>query len=526
MKRSAHNNNFCSSITRCTTVVGITMNKEIKMKPTNNTDMAVLVPKRNGSTTTAESTILRGSNTHQVESPHNERYQHSNKNNYKEEHHASSYGNADNKQKSEGQQEEHADEEDKKSDGDVAQNHDDDGCLLPPHVITSNKRRKMTMNNSQTNASSTTTTGKASRTETAPPFVISGAPPDPFRNTSNTSATNSTAGTQQEEQQINDKNNRNGNRNGSSIGNDNISISNNNKDTAAPASHDYQHYLRYLNHSIIKQSNNLSAKNNENEEYDPPGIKPHSAPTSTMGIDVINFEQEGTREDMYTKQSELKRCREKKRRQNISVAIEKLANTLTKVDPSNLIWHNNKVYFDGHTSFPSSGRERARYGGASFLKNQPLNRTEIINHTIRLVEKFALENEKGKLAVCQLQYRLSRNDSRMSSTRRGAMGDCLLSSRAISYQGLNDELMSNLLLPHHQYNHVSLFLTIHKNIFSHFCSSSFVLNRCMNFKKKHPARTDTNCRDDSLLNNSCWIIRMRVSYVCWLLTFVCNIRRY
>jgi hypothetical protein len=323
------------------------------------------------------------------------------------------------------QSEEH--QERQHDDEDHVHNHDRDALLVVPtrqqhqdqqqQNIVNSKARKI-IENSQTNASTTTSINEAARVETTPSFLMSVPPAAP---------SNSTAGTQQQE----------------------LEQDKSNKPPYCPSS---------LCSNSIK-STSVSANNDEALDSSKPPA--HSAPTSSTmeeEVEIFNIEKDDDGENDYKKQSERKRCREKKRRQSISAAIEKLASTLVKVDPSNLIWHNNQVYF-GDTAFAGSSK-RARYGGASSIKNQPLNRTEIINHTVHVVEKLAVENEETKLKMLQLQYALTRsNDTRMSpTTSMRGVGNLLSSVANFSSQRLNDESMSNLLRPQqHHNNNVSLF---------------------------------------------------------------------
>ncbi len=117
-------------------------------------------------------------------------------------------------------------------------------------------------------------------------------------------------------------------------------------------------------------------------------------------------------EDNYMKQAERKRSREKKRRQDISDAMEKLTEVLLKVDSSNLVQYNNQVYF-GNWSRTS---ESSNHGYPPYIgvpgtipvrHKNPLNRTEIINHTTHMIRKLARQNEEYKLMKLQLEYNLS-----------------------------------------------------------------------------------------------------------------------
>ena len=128
---------------------------------------------------------------------------------------------------------------------------------------------------------------------------------------------------------------------------------------------------------------------------------------TTMTSSTSEIEEGTNKVDLYQEQSERKRCREKKRRQDISAAIERLTATLVKIDPQNLVSHNKQVYFGEDSIIPNSKR---RFNGGSLLsnqQNQPLNRTEIINHTIHVVDRLAREREEMNLKIFQLQHHLN-----------------------------------------------------------------------------------------------------------------------
>mmetsp|Transcript_18246 Transcript_18246/g.21105 ORF Transcript_18246/g.21105 Transcript_18246/m.21105 type:complete len:390 (+) Transcript_18246:98-1267(+) len=93
-------------------------------------------------------------------------------------------------------------------------------------------------------------------------------------------------------------------------------------------------------------------------------------------------------------QSERKRFREKKRRSDITQAIDGLTKILLKVEPSNLIQQNNLVY--------STTASKGRANRASGNSQQPLNRTEIINHAAAVLNKLNKENEERKMQIIRL----------------------------------------------------------------------------------------------------------------------------
>jgi hypothetical protein len=332
----------------------------------------------------------------------------------------------------------------------------DHTLCVPPHQqqlqqhITS-KTRKIMIEDSQKNACSATSICKGTFTTktAAPPFFVTApaAAAPPLCSTSNITTT-SGAGNQQQE----------------------LGGKNKTKGSHCPSS--------WRSNSI--KSSSISA-NNDEDYY--PETTPHLTPiySTIVGANVLVNARQEDEEDDYRKQSERKRCREKKRRQSISTAIEKLTSILVKVDPSNLIYHNSQVYF-GDTTFAGSSK-RARYGGASSIKNLPLNRTEIINHTVYLVEKLAVENEEMKLKMLQLQYILTSNDTKIASmTSSRGVGNLLSSEASFSSQRLSDESMTNLLRSQQDHiNNVSL-LTTHKCIFNYLCCSSF-LDRRTNYTK-------------------------------------------
>jgi hypothetical protein len=99
-------------------------------------------------------------------------------------------------------------------------------------------------------------------------------------------------------------------------------------------------------------------------------------------------------------QSERKRFREKKRRSEITNAIDQLTKILLKVEPANLIQQNNLVYSTNSSDIPSrAGRSNGGSGGGG---QQPLNRTEIINHAVQVLERLFRENEERKLQIMRL----------------------------------------------------------------------------------------------------------------------------
>jgi len=155
----------------------------------------------------------------------------------------------------------------------------------------------------------------------------------------------------------------------------------------------------------------------------------HSPSKQQEGEEII--------ENHYMKQAERKRSKEKKRRQDISNAMEKLTDTLLKVDPDNLFRHNNQIYFgDGvHT--------------LSNRHNNPLNRTEIINHATNMIAKLAMENERNKFQGLQLQNMI------LSQQGRGPTSTSS-SSSILPFQQQNTYASSNSILPTSSFSFPSL----------------------------------------------------------------------
>ena len=99
-------------------------------------------------------------------------------------------------------------------------------------------------------------------------------------------------------------------------------------------------------------------------------------------------------------QSERKRFREKKRRSEITNAIDQLTKILIKVEPTNLIQQNNLVYSTNASDFPY--RSSRLSGNSTGGSQQPLNRTEIINHAVHVLEKLFSENEERKMHIMRM----------------------------------------------------------------------------------------------------------------------------
>ena len=167
--------------------------------------------------------------------------------------------------------------------------------------------------------------------------------------------------------------------------------------------------------------------------------------------------------DPYMQQTRRKRFREKQRRLSIATSIERLSDVLLKVDPSNLIRHNNQLYFGGggggdrttETIFGSSGasnssnNKRRRHGGylSPNSQNHSLNRTEIINYASNLIEKFAMEKEILQLKLLQYEHDLAAlrsRDQHQQTRRESDINNILMSikrshdrARGLSSSGIN-----------------------------------------------------------------------------------------
>ena len=99
-------------------------------------------------------------------------------------------------------------------------------------------------------------------------------------------------------------------------------------------------------------------------------------------------------------QSERKRYREKKRRSEITNAIDNLTKILLKVEPANLFQQNNLVYStNSNNDFSSSRSVRTNNNSSG---QQPLNRTEIINHAAQVLDRLFRENEERKMHLMRI----------------------------------------------------------------------------------------------------------------------------
>eukprot|EP00551_Chaetoceros_affinis_P007644 CAMPEP_0203665012 /NCGR_PEP_ID=MMETSP0090-20130426/2307_1 /ASSEMBLY_ACC=CAM_ASM_001088 /TAXON_ID=426623 /ORGANISM="Chaetoceros affinis, Strain CCMP159" /LENGTH=571 /DNA_ID=CAMNT_0050528443 /DNA_START=124 /DNA_END=1839 /DNA_ORIENTATION=- len=143
------------------------------------------------------------------------------------------------------------------------------------------------------------------------------------------------------------------------------------------------------------------------------------ARTMNMKPSDAATENEDDPENAYNmSQSERKRYREKKRRQNISAAIDQLTKILLRVDPVNFIEHNNQVYFASergtinNSNDPTFRKRRSSTSRAPTTSHhhQPLNRTEIITHAALLIERLAEERDGMNMKIMQVQHMSSNGD--------------------------------------------------------------------------------------------------------------------
>ncbi len=142
----------------------------------------------------------------------------------------------------------------------------------------------------------------------------------------------------------------------------------------------------------------------------PPTTTMLSTDPSTASNSILSFpmkdEQQVPDSLLSTmSQSERKRYREKKRRSEITNAIDQLTKILLKVEPNNLIQQNNLVYSTNTSDFPYRSTSRLGCGnssGGGGGSQQPLNRTEIINHAVHVLEKLFRENEERKIHIMRL----------------------------------------------------------------------------------------------------------------------------
>ena len=211
-------------------------------------------------------------------------------------------------------------------------------------------------------------------------------------------------------------------------------------------------------------------------------------PMMTVIIPTTGGEEYGQHE--YTRQSERKRSREQKRRQNISAAINRLTTTLLKVDHSNLVQHNNHTYF-GEESITRNKRLRIVGGIPTFHQNQPLNRTEIINHATFLIEKLALENEESKSKLYQVHHHLTNTmitscatptianiNTGVEEVTRSCTAPSVLNGNHFTPYFLQQ--VSPIVLSH--YHHPLCSLSLSYNVFERLCDNSLHLTQIIKLK--------------------------------------------
>mmetsp|Transcript_18735 Transcript_18735/g.22966 ORF Transcript_18735/g.22966 Transcript_18735/m.22966 type:complete len:513 (+) Transcript_18735:185-1723(+) len=120
--------------------------------------------------------------------------------------------------------------------------------------------------------------------------------------------------------------------------------------------------------------------------------------------------------------SDRKKLIEKKRRQGITEALESLSMLLLKIDSSNLIKQNNIIYYSSkkhkqHHNMIGSGE---KYPGALITggsgehdhHQNGLNRTAIINHTAKLMEKLEMEGKELKQQLANLHAELQQRNGK------------------------------------------------------------------------------------------------------------------
>lgn len=157
-------------------------------------------------------------------------------------------------------------------------------------------------------------------------------------------------------------------------------------------------------------------------------FEPEMQTRALLGSKMVAREKEEDPENAFNmSQSERKRFREKKRRQNISAAIDNLTKILLKVDPINFIEHNNQMYFAtdrgsiNESNDPTFRKRRSSTARAPSTSHhhQPLNRTEIITHAAMLIERLASESEETKMKLMQMQH-MPNNNSEGNGAAVGA----------------------------------------------------------------------------------------------------------
>jgi hypothetical protein len=174
----------------------------------------------------------------------------------------------------------------------------------------------------------------------------------------------------------------------------------------------------------------------------------------------------------YASLSERKKQREKRRRQEISVAIDRLSNVFLKIDPTNFIQHNDQVYFvsgrDQGNKRGQNKKENGHFSNSSILyqgdedefdrskqrtkttrthqHQHLLNRTAIINYATVLLEKLARESEETQIELLQLQHSLmTSNNNSNTNNNNNAGATIMMMTPAPSNTTTNFQFQQNMV---------------------------------------------------------------------------------
>lgn len=157
--------------------------------------------------------------------------------------------------------------------------------------------------------------------------------------------------------------------------------------------------------TISVSSEDLQASAKKEETFNPSGLTSFTSSSSLNAMSVPatgkNSNEnkrrlssiDGSNDDLAgMTQSERKRYREKKRRSDITNAVDELTKVLMKIDPNS---------FSPNFSF---GDGRSKHSVPSSAQN--LNRTEIISHAAKVLNRLNSEKDEMKLQIAKLSTML------------------------------------------------------------------------------------------------------------------------
>jgi len=163
-------------------------------------------------------------------------------------------------------------------------------------------------------------------------------------------------------------------------------------------------------------------------------IASSTTPIQAIGSSSTKFSSSVQRNEIekmaMMTQSERKRYREKKRRSDITNAVDELTRILIKVDPNSLIRQNNQVFgflnID-KAEVKSGSIPGSRISATSCSTAQLLNRTEIIAHACRVLERLHVENAEMKIQSATLTSLIQGNSNSLPSTNIGSTKSQMIS---------------------------------------------------------------------------------------------------